>query len=568
MTVEGQTDIWGGVEGPVPHGERGYSRTSTARVQAHRARNRAEAEAEQARWEAELAERYGPPLDLALPGPVQARAIADWAEARLVIPPGHAREGEPFVLPSYAVEWFGGALGERHTSLISTARKNAKSAICAVLLLAFLVGPIRRPGGRAAIASVDRAKAGELRIQIQGIAEASSLEGLTWRRYGFPSVESVFGVAVDVLAAGSTSGHASGFDYVLIDETGLLTERDREYLTGLTGSVSARRGRVLHISVVGPGPFVPELVEDPTVFSTVFAAPPDTTDLMDRRAWAAANPGLASRIKSVEYLREKAESALAVPANAPGFRTYELNLPTAPDRIPIVNPHDWTRCETEDLPPREGVCVLGIDLGGSASMTAAAACWPATGRLELWCAYPPSPALEDRARADGKPPNLYSRAVERGELEVLGDPGQRTTPVGPFLARVAARLTGSRVVTAAADWYRRSEAQDALLAAGVRWPVEFRRVGAGPAGGEDVRAFQRAVLTGWLRCVPHLLMRDAVAFSTLHFDRNDNPGLEKTTSVQRIDVLQGAVIAVGLAERRRARPDSGMRLPSAAALLG
>ena len=34
------------------------------------------------------------------------------------------------------------------------------------------------------------------------------------------------------------------------------------------------------------------------------------------------------------------------------------------------------------LPPREGECILGVDLGGSRSMSAAALYWPATGRLE------------------------------------------------------------------------------------------------------------------------------------------------------------------------------------------
>lgn len=33
---------------------------------------------------------------------------------------------------------------------------------------------------------------------------------------------------------------------------------------------------------------------------------------------------------------------------------------------------EWLACEVTDLPPREGAVVIGIDPGGSTSMTAAA----------------------------------------------------------------------------------------------------------------------------------------------------------------------------------------------------
>ena len=53
------------------------------------------------------------------------------------------------------------------------ARKNAKSATIAVLALAHLVGPLRAPGWRMGILSINRSKAGELRQQIEDIACSS-----------------------------------------------------------------------------------------------------------------------------------------------------------------------------------------------------------------------------------------------------------------------------------------------------------------------------------------------------------------------------------------------------------
>ena len=519
-------------------------RGARERKRLERARTRAELDAETAQWVARLDERAGPRVAPDAPGPVQAKALGAWAAAALKVPAGHPRAGEPMALPAFAHAWLGGALGEHRTALLSTARKNAKSAICAVLALGMLAGPLRRDGARIAIASLNAAKAGELKIQIEGIAEASGIEGLTFRRSRLPSVESVHGVSLDVLAADRGSGHASGYDLVLLDETGLMRERDREYLTGLASSVSARDGRVLHISVLGDGPFVPELRERPDVFSTVYEPAGDVADLMDRAAWAAANPGLGS-IKSARYMSDQGRAAIAVPSGEPGFRTYDLNQPTNARSQTICTPLDWQACEVAELPDRAGPCVIGLDIGGSASMTAAVVIWPDTWRTEVYAAFPPAPDLADRGRGDGKGADFYTRAVERGELEVLGEPGRRTTPVDEFLERLASRLEGERIAALAADRYRRSEVRDALRLSAARWPSPvWRGTGAGRKadGSADVRAFQRCALAGRFRCRPSLLMRDAIGFSSsIRFDLAGNPALGKATSGQRIDTLQAAV---------------------------
>ena len=535
-------DDWDGSE---------HRRNARDRKRRERAKAKAEKDAETADWIAKLDERAGPPVPADAPGPVQAQALGKWAAATLVVPAGHPRAGDPMSLPAFASRWLGGALGDHRTALLSTARKNAKSAICAVLALGMLSGPLRRPGARIAIASLNAAKAGELKIQIEGIAEASGIEGLTFRRSRLPSVESVHGVSLDVLAADRGSGHASGYDLVLVDETGLMRERDREYLTGLATSVSAREGRTLHISVLGDGPFIPELRERPDVFSTVYEPAGDVDDLTDRAAWAAANPGLGT-IKSARYMHDQARAAIAVPSGEPGFRTYDLNQPTNARSQTICTPRDWRDCEVDDLPARSGPCVIGLDIGGSSSMTAAVVIWPDTWRMEVYAAFPPAPELADRGRGDGKGPDFYQRAVDRGELELLGAEGQRTTPVDEFLARLAVRLEGQRIAALAADRYRRSEVQDALRLSAARWPAPiWRGTGAGRAadGSADVRAFQRITLAHRPRCRPSLLMRDAIGYSSIRFDSGGNPALTKTSSLQRIDVLQAGVIAAGLAER-------------------
>ena len=118
---------------------------------------------------------------------------------------------------------------------------------------------------------------------------------------------------------------------------------------------------------------------------------------------------------------------------------------------------------------------------------------------------------------------------------------------------MAGELDGCRVHRLAADGFKDSEIKDFLDRAGLRWPYEFRRVGAGKDGGRDVRSLQRLVLTGKLRMHESLCLSTAIANSAIHRDANGNPGLDRARSRGRIDVLSAAVIAAGLAEPRMDR---------------
>ena len=99
----------------------------------------------------------------------------------LSVPPGHARAGEPMELPAFAVDWLREAMapGIREAGLF-VARKNAKSAVLAVLLLSCLsreTAPcVVRGSGAVWRVPEPREKSGELWTQCQDIAMASGIE--------------------------------------------------------------------------------------------------------------------------------------------------------------------------------------------------------------------------------------------------------------------------------------------------------------------------------------------------------------------------------------------------------
>ena len=457
-------------------------------------------------------------------------------------------------IPKFGRDFLRDALAHRE-SLLCLARKNAKSAIVAVYLLGRMVGPLYVRGWRGAVCSVNKAKAGELKAQMEQIAKASGLGGLTFLRSPTPGRVEGDGVTLDILAADAGAGHASGFDDVVIDELGLLQEKDRSLVNGLRSSTSARNGRVLHLSIWGSGPFIPELVaatDDPSICVHLHQAD-EGSDLEDPTAWAQANPCLGT-IKSTDYMTDRSRFAARNPADAADFMAHDLNRPGEPSREMVCTVADWQRVAGDDLPvpERRGPVCFGLDAGGSSSMTAACVVWVQTGRMEVYGAFPATPDLLERGRLDGVG-RRYEQLYDQGELRTY--PG-RSTPVVAFLRDLGDDLQGVQVIALGADRFRQSEVQDAMSDAMLRWPLVWRGQGASATadGSADVRAFQKAVADRSITVVQgRALMAHAISESAIRRDGSGNPALEKGRQRGRIDPLSAGVIACGLAERHRAR---------------
>ena len=463
--------------------------------------------------------------------------LAAWARDTLIVPAGHPRSGEPMALMPFAVNWLR-ASWDAHESALSTARKNAKSAICAVLALGYLCGPLRRPGWRGAIASINKQKAAELRRQVKEIAEASGLD-VKIRRSPYPGViESATG-SLDTLSADRTAGHASGYDWIVVDETGMFPLRARDLLAGLRSSVSARNGKIRHISIRGDSILFREILENPAVVSNVYAAA-DDCDVDDKAAWRAANPALGV-VKSTAYMQSEVERIRAVPSDEPSFRALDLNLEISPIREMVCTPDDLRACFADEIECR-GAAYVGLDVGEAGSGTSAAAYWPATGALRTWLAFGAVPDLKARGKRDGAD---YLAMERRGELRTY--PG-RTVPVKAFVADVRADLGGAKVRGAYADAYKVGELRDCIA-----WPLSVVRSGIGPDGSAAVRAFQSAILSGALSLRSNLSLASAIKESTLRRDGNGNPAIDRARSAGRIDVLSAAILAVGAGSKRRAR---------------
>ena len=342
-----------------------------------------------------------------------ARAVWEWAESHLIVPTGRLA-GQPFRVPAWQRRFLRGALHpDCREAALSTARKNGKTGLIAMLLLSHLVGPVRFQRWRAIVVSLTGNHAGELKRQISEICESSGIMAVDIMATPTPGrIVGPFG-EVQCLAADKASGHAVGCDMAIIDEAGLLDEGKRPMWEGVSTSRSGRDGRLICISVRGHSPMFGELLDRAGMDAHYVQRhePAPSADPFDPETWAAANPGMESGIKSPDYMELESKKAAATAVALRGFRTWELNQPVNPVTEPLVDPSDWERIEAADLPDRGGVCYVGLDLGSSISLSAACAVWD-TGRVEWYHGASSIPEPLERGRVDGCG-DLYQRAFQR-----------------------------------------------------------------------------------------------------------------------------------------------------------
>ena len=526
--------------------------SNAARQRAYRARRRAVAATPKR-------ERRGAGVD----------ALVTWARRRLKVPAGHPREGKPFRLMPWQVAFLRDCLRSPET-LLTCGRKNSKSALVAVLLLGHVLGPLRLSGFRAGVLSVSRLKAGELLAQIEAIATASGYTvgkpreacDLQIARSPWPGkiTGTETGGTIEVEGAGhaSASGHAASYDYAICDELGLLQERHRPLVNGMRSALSTKRGRFVALSIVGSGPFVLETLERRA--SKHLAVHEYVADLDlpidDEAAWKQANPGYGV-IKMKSYFREQVDRVLATPADEQDFIAHDLNRPGAVTGELLCSLSEWKDCEAapDELPPRRGPAYVGLDIGDVQSFTSCAAYWPESSRLECYTACPDTPDLVKRARSDAAG-SLYEVARRAGHLWPLAG---RLTPIRPFLERIRERLAGEYIAAVGADRRRAAELMQHVQDLSLGWRPIWRGGGLRSVddAAHDIRSFQRAAASGALKTLSNVLIVSAIGNATvLRSGLGDPTGLKQATVRRRIDVLQAAVIACGLAalRPRRQRP--------------
>lgn len=487
----------------------------------------------------------------------------------LSIPEG-PNAGQPVKLAPFQRQFIEGALApETAAAILSIGRGNGKSAITAGLGLGGLIGVWDRQPRREIIAAARTRDQGRIIWDfVAGFAASLPLEiqaRLIYRRA--PRLEIEFmgdggGHVLRVIAADGKSALGGAPTMAILDERGhWALDRGDELEHALLSGLGKRGGRAFLISTSASDDTHPfsKWIDDPLPGSYVQEhRPAPGLPADDAESLLIANPGAPHGIGGdLEWLTTQARRSIARGGSSlTSFRLYNRNERVSGEsRDLLVTLDEWLACETDALPPRDGGVVIGIDLGGSASMTAAAFYWPETGRLEALGTFPSMPGLLDRGQADGVA-GRYVEMQERGELITLGD---RTVPVAPWLAEVMRHVAGQHVAAITMDRYKQAELSEALNRAGIRAPCVWRGQGFRD-GGEDCERFRRAAFDGRVKARPSLLLRSAFADAVCLRDPANNLKLAKARSTGRIDAAAASVLAVAQGARIAAQPRKKARL--------
>lgn len=490
----------------------------------------------------------------------------------LSIPEGK-KAGKPLKLADFQRKFVKGTFAKNvMVGVLSIGRGNAKTALSAGLSLAELVGALQdrpQPKREVIFAARNRDQAriafNFLLGYIQALPEADQAL-FTIRRGSKLEVEfeGNGGGLARVIAADGKSVLGGAPTLAIMDERAAWEREKGDNLeNAILSGLGKRDGRALIISTSAP--------DDANTFSRWLDEPPPGTYVQEHRppmglpaddldSLLIANPGAAEGIGSTaEWLVAQARRAIARGGSAlSSFRNLNRNeRVSTEDRSVLVTVDEWMAAEVapDDLPAREGPCILGVDLGGSRSMSAAAFYWPETGRLEALGTFPATPSLADRGASDGVS-DRYVQMRDRGELSVMGE---ATVPPGQWLAQIVRHLDGAEVACIVGDRFRHAEFMEAMQSAGLsRVPFVWRGFGW-KDGSEDIERFRRAVFDGEVKATPSMLLRFAFADAITLVDPAGNHKLAKARSLGRIDAAAAAVLAIAQGARMKATPQRKAR---------
>lgn len=487
----------------------------------------------------------------------------------LHIPEG-PNAGKPVTLAPFQRQFIEGAMADTTANaILSIGRGNGKSAITAGLALGGLIGVWDRQPRREIIAAARTRDQGRIIWDfVAGFIASLPMEirrHFIFRRA--PRLEIEYegdggGHILRVIAADGKSALGGAPTMAILDERGhWALDRGDELEHALLSGLGKREGRAFLISTSASDDTHPfsRWIDDPSPGSYVQEhRPAPGLPADDAESLLIANPGAPHGIGgSLEWLEAQAKRAIARGGSSlTSFRLYNRNERVSGEsRDLLITLDEWLGCETSALPPREGGVVIGIDLGGSASMTAAAFYWPETGRLECLGTFPSMPSLLDRGQTDGVA-RRYVEMHDRGELSVLGD---KTVPVAPWLVEVMRYVEDQPVIAITMDRYKQAELGEAISRAGIRAPLVWRGQGFRD-GGEDAERFRRAAFDGLVKAKPSLLLRSAFADTVCLRDPANNIKIAKARSTGRIDAAAASVLAVAQGARIAAQPKAKARM--------
>ena len=351
-------------------------------------------------------------------------SLATWAASMLV--PSGDLAGQPWTVLAWQRKLFAAIEGDAEVIAVSCARGNGKTAVAALIARAFLPGgPLYAPGREVLVVSASHHQARLIMEDLEAWVPEDRAGWLISNNNALARVKA--GKAtVRALAARHRGLHGARPDLVIGDEIAQWNQPERMF-AALRTSLGKRTGaRLVALGTrpeAGSGHVFDRLLQGGADVALNYAATEADEKagrLGWRRTWRKANPSLLV-LPSLEasLVREWAEARIDEQALA-RFKSLRLNMGTSETAESVlVAPEAWKRCEVDSLPEQRGGYCLGVDLGGTRALSAAAAYWPATGSLRVLAAVGGVPDLRERERRTGPGGRTVRDDASPGRADVV-----------------------------------------------------------------------------------------------------------------------------------------------------
>lgn len=488
-------------------------------------------------------------------GLTRGEKVIRFIEAFCVVPEGD-NIGKPVVLDEFQKLFILAIYDNPHltdTAILSIARKNGKTGLIAFIVLAHLVGPEAIQNSRIVSGAMSKKQAAQVyNYASKCVLLSPKLRGLVKLK---PSHKIIVGILMNVeyqaLSKEAKTAHGDSPVLAIIDEVGQIRGPNDDFVDAIiTAQGAYENALVIYISTqaANDGDFLSIIIDDaqlnkpPKTVCHVYAADPEA-DLMDEKAWLAANPAIGN-FRSTADMRKQAENAQRMPSFENTFRNLNLNQRVAA-HSPFISKGSWKSCGGDiDFTPDECEELYGgLDLSGRTDLTA----FVLYGRKgRLWGAWiwfwTPEKGLRERAKRDRTPYDVW---VKQGLIKTT--PG--ATVDYAFVAYELAKITpGLEIIGIAFDRWRidvlkkELERIDLELPL-VEWGQGFKDMG--PA----LDAIEDKILNASLRHGSHPVLTMCAANAIVIKDPAGNRKLDKAKTTGRIDGMQALAQAAGLAER-------------------
>ena len=483
--------------------------------------------------------------------------VCSFIETACVIPEG-SLVGQPVKLDVFQEAFVLSVYDNPATTkvaILSMARKNAKTALIAFLLLAHVVGPEATINSRYNSGAMSRQQASEVYNYAAKSAMLSSILRDLVRT--IPSQKTIIGLPLNTeyraLSADASTNIGGSPAVAILDEVGQIKGAHSDFVDAVTTAQAAHDNPLLfYISTQAPtdADFLSILIDDATinkpaqVVCHVYQSDKDC-DVMDEAQWRRANPALG-KFRSGDDMRAQAEKAARMPSFRNTFRNLLLNQRIA-SFATFIDPDQWRACGGAVADFDQCVQVFGgLDLSAKNDLTAfALAGFNAEGRVSVRTRFwTPRQGLRDRQQTDRAPYDLWE---QQGWLTVIDG---AVVDYDVVIRDIAAWLDDLGVMpdAIAFDRWRIDLFKKSMETAGVDLPlVEFGQGFKDMAPALD--ALEDAVMQGRLvhenNPVLNMCAVNAVAVS----DPANNRKLEKRKATGRIDGMVALAMAVGARDK-------------------